>query len=125
VRFYLFSASLSSLASEHLSFELAGKIQSSPASEIAGHNHIFRAAIMQAFTVDKLRQRLDDILAMAETEEILIARDSGDNLMLVTEAGWRALQETAHLLATSLNEERLQQSLQQLRDEHLSRYEKK
>ena len=34
-----------------------------------------------------------------------------------TEAGWRALQETAHLLATSLNEARLQQSLQQLRAE--------
>lgn len=80
---------------------------------------------MQAFTVDKLRQQLDEILGIAETEEVLIARDSGDNLMLVTEASWRALQETAHLLATSLNEERLQQSLQQLRTEHLSRYEKK
>jgi antitoxin YefM len=80
---------------------------------------------MQAFTVDKLRQQLDEILGIAETEEILIARDSGDNLMLMTEASWRSLQETAHLLATSLNEERLQQSLQQLRDEHLSRYEKK
>ena len=80
---------------------------------------------MQAFTVDKLHQQLDDILGIAETEEVLIARDSGDNLILMTEAGWRALQETAHLLATSLNEERLQQSLQQLREEHLSRYEKK
>ena len=80
---------------------------------------------MQAFTVDKLHQQLDEILGIAETEEVLIARDSGDNLMLMTEASWRSLQETAHLLATSLNEERLQQSLQQLRDEHLSRYEKK
>ena len=80
---------------------------------------------MQAFTVDKLRQQLDEILGIAETEEVLIARDSGDNLMLMTEASWRSLQETANLLATSLNEERLQQSLQQLRDEHLSRYEKK
>ena len=80
---------------------------------------------MQAFTVDKLRQQLDEILGIAETDEVLIARDSGDNLMLMTEASWRSLQETAHLLATSLNEERLQQSLQQLRDEHLSRYEKK
>lgn len=80
---------------------------------------------MQAFTIDKLRQQLDDILDLAETEEVLIARDSGDNLMLVTEASWCSLQETAHLLATSLNEERLQQSLQQLRAEHLSRYEKK
>ena len=80
---------------------------------------------MQAFTVDKLHQQLDDILGIAETEEVLIARDSGDNLILMTEAGWRALQETAHLLATSLNEERLQQSLQQLSEEHLSRYEKK
>ena len=80
---------------------------------------------MQALTVDKLRQQLDEILGIAETEEVLIARDSGDNLMLMTEASWRSLQETAHLLATSLNEERLQQSLQQLRDEHLRRYEKK
>jgi len=81
--------------------------------------------MMQAFTVDKLRSQLDDILDMAEAEEILIARDSGENLMLVTESSWRALQETAHLLATSHNEERLQQSLQQLRVEHLSRYETK
>ena len=80
---------------------------------------------MQAFTVDKLHQQLDEILGIAETEEVLIARDSGENLILMTEASWRSLQETAHLLATSLNEERLQQSLQQLRDEHLSRYEKK
>jgi antitoxin YefM len=80
---------------------------------------------MQAFTVDKLHQQLDEILGIAEAEEVLIARDSGDNLIMVTEASWRSLQETAHLLATSLNEERLQQSLQQLRDEHLSRYEKK
>ena len=80
---------------------------------------------MQAFTLEKFRNRLDDILNMAEVEEVLIARDSGQNLILVTEGGWRALQETAHLLATSLNEERLQQSLQQLRAEHLSRHETK
>ncbi len=80
---------------------------------------------MQVFTVDTLRHRLDDILDIAESEEVLIARDSGDNLMLVTEAGWRALQEMAHLLATSLNDERLQQSLQQLRAEYLNRHETK
>lgn len=80
---------------------------------------------MQAFTVDKLHNQLDDILDMAKAEEILIARDSGENLMLVNESSWRALQETAHLLATSLNEERLQRSLQQLRIEHLSRHETK
>ena len=97
-------------------------MRSSPAIWSAGHHATFCTAIMQAFTVDKLRHRLDEILDMAETEEILIARDSGENLMIVTEAGWRALQETAHLLATSLNEERLQQSLQQLRAEHLSRH---
>ena len=80
---------------------------------------------MQAFTVDKLRLRLDDILDIAESEEVLIARDSGENLLLVTEASWRALQETAHLLATTLNEARLQQSLQELRAEYLSRHETK
>lgn len=80
---------------------------------------------MQAFTVDKLHHQLDEILVIAETDEVLIARDAGDNLMLVTEASWRVLHETVHLLATSLNAERLQQSLQQLRAEHLTRYEKK
>ena len=105
--------------------DYAGKMQPPYAIRLADHHAIFRTAIMQAFTVDKLRAQLDDILDMAEAEEVLIARDSGDNLMLVTEAGWRALQETAHLLATSLNEERLQQSLQQLRAEHLSRYDTK
>ncbi len=105
--------------------DYAGKMEASYAIRLADHQAIFRTTIMQAFTVDKLRAQLDDILDMAEAEEVLIARDSGDNLMLVTEAGWRALQETAHLLATSLNEERLQQSLQQLRAEHLSRYDTK
>ena len=100
-------------------------MQPLPASSVAGHHAIFRTAIMQAFTVDKLRKQLDDILDLAEVEEVLIARDSGENLMLITEADWRALQETAHLLATSLNEERLQQSLQQLRADHLSRHEAK
>jgi antitoxin YefM len=100
-------------------------MQPLPASSVAGHHAIFRTAIMQAFTVDKLRKQLDDILELAEVEEVLIARDSGENLMLITEADWRALQETAHLLATSLNEERLQQSLQQLRADHLSRHEAK
>jgi antitoxin YefM len=96
-----------------------------PAIRLADHHAIFCTAIMQAFTLEKFRNRLDDILDMAEVEEVLIARDSGQNLILVTEAGWRALQETVHLLATSLNEERLQQSLQQLRAEHLSRHETK
>lgn len=105
--------------------DYAGKMQPLPASSVAGHHAIFRTAIMQAFTVDKLRKQLDDILELAEVEEVLIARDSGENLMLITEADWRALQETAHLLATSLNEERLQQSLQQLRADHLSRHEAK
>jgi antitoxin YefM len=108
-----------------LPHEYASKMLLLPAISVAGHHAIFRTAIMQAFTVDKLRKQLDDILDMAEAEEILIARDSGENLMLVTEASWRTLQETAHLLATSLNEERLQQSLQQLRAEHLSRHETK
>lgn len=90
---------------------------------IAGPTDSFRTALMQAFTVDRLRQQFDDILGLAETEDIILTRNTGENLMLVSEARWRSLQETVHLLGTSLNEERLQQSLQQLRADYLTRHE--
>lgn len=74
---------------------------------------------MPTFSLAYLRTHLNEALTQVDAEEIVIARDCGDNLMLIKEADWRALQETVHLLSTPLNAERLQQSLQQVRAECL------
>eukprot|EP01036_Dinobryon_divergens_P053447 gene53447-biopygen44004 len=76
---------------------------------------------MHALSLDYLRTHLDEAVSLAEVGAVIITRDSGDNLLLVSESDWRTLQETAHVLATPLNAERLQHSLQLLRDEYLSK----
>ena len=76
---------------------------------------------MHALSLDYLRTHLDEAVSLTEVGAVIITRDSGDNLILVSESDWRTLQETAHVLATPLNAERLQHSLQLLRDEYLSK----
>lgn len=75
---------------------------------------------MPALSLSYFRHHIDEAIALAETGEVLIARDDGDNLLLMREAEWRSLQEIAHLLATPLNTDRLQQSLQMIRAEYLA-----
>jgi len=75
---------------------------------------------MPALSLHYFRHHLDEAFALAETDEVVIARDDGDNLLLVREAEWRSLQEIAHLLATPLNTDRLQQSLQMIRAAYLA-----
>ena len=74
---------------------------------------------MHALSLEYLRTHLDEAVSLAEIGELRITRDNGRNLVMINEADWRALQETAHLLATPLNAERLQQSLLSLRAEFL------
>jgi antitoxin YefM len=74
---------------------------------------------MASISLDYLRNHVDDAAALADAGEVVITRTAGDNLVLLKEADWRALQETVHLLSTPLNAERLQQSLSQVREEHL------
>lgn len=78
-----------------------------------------RSPPMHALSLEYLRTHLDEAVALAEIGELVITRDQGCNLVLVSEADWRTLQETAHLLATPLNAERLQQSLLSVRAEFL------
>ncbi|MES2535278.1 MAG: type II toxin-antitoxin system Phd/YefM family antitoxin [Pseudomonadota bacterium] len=74
---------------------------------------------MPSVSLDYLRTHLDETVALADAEEVVITRDAGENLMMVKEADWRALQETVHLLATPLNADRVQTSLQSVRIEYL------
>lgn len=79
-----------------------------------------RPPTMHALSLEYLRTHLDEAVALAEIGELVITRDQGCNLVMVSESDWRMLQETAHLLATPLNAERLQQSLLAARAEFLS-----
>lgn len=75
---------------------------------------------MPSFSLAYVKTHFDEALAQAQAEEVVIACDSGQNMMLVKETDWRALQETVHLLSNPLNAARLQESLQQMRAELLN-----
>ncbi|WDZ97020.1 type II toxin-antitoxin system Phd/YefM family antitoxin [Herbaspirillum sp. WKF16] len=78
---------------------------------------------MYSFNAKQLGERLPDILELADIDEVVVTRDSGENLVIVTESVWRSLQDAVHLFATDVNADRLVRSLQQLRADFLSQPE--
>jgi len=74
---------------------------------------------MYSLSANYLASHVNEVLELAGADEVLVTLDSSDNLMILKESSWRALQDIAHLFATPLNAERLQQSLQQVRDDYL------
>ncbi|MFL9878327.1 type II toxin-antitoxin system Phd/YefM family antitoxin [Herbaspirillum rhizosphaerae] len=74
---------------------------------------------MYSLSANYLASHVDEVLELADSDEILVTLDSSDNLMILKESTWRSLQDIVHLFATSVNAERLQQSLQQVRAEYL------
>ncbi|MBB5390647.1 MULTISPECIES: type II toxin-antitoxin system Phd/YefM family antitoxin [unclassified Herbaspirillum] len=75
---------------------------------------------MYSFSAKQLASRLSELIELADIDEVVITRDSGENLVIVKESVWRAMQDTAHLFATDINSDRLLRSLQQLRADLLS-----
>lgn len=74
---------------------------------------------MYSLSANYLAGHVDEVLELAGADEVLVTLDSSDNLMIMKESSWRALQDIAHLFATPLNAARLQRSLQQVRAEYL------
>jgi len=74
---------------------------------------------MYSLSANYLAGHVDEVLELADSDEILVTLDSSDNLMILKESTWRSLQDVVHLFATSVNAERLQQSLQQVRAAYL------
>lgn len=75
---------------------------------------------MYAFNAKHLADQLSDVLALADIDEVVVTQETGENLVIVKESVWRAMQETAHLFATDVNADRLLRSLQQLRTDFLA-----
>jgi len=75
---------------------------------------------MYSLSANYLASHVDEVLELASVDEVLIALDSSENLMILKESTWRSLQDIAHLFATSVNAERLQESLLQVRADYLT-----
>ena len=70
---------------------------------------------MYSFPVRQLSGRLDEVLELADIDEITLTRDHGESLVLVRESVWRGMLDTLHLSGTEINSDRLLRSLQQAR----------
>lgn len=68
---------------------------------------------MHAVSLKKFLQDPQMFLTTAEVEPILVVRDDAQNLICMSEAQWRTLQETLYLLQSPQNAERLQTGIQQ------------
>lgn len=75
---------------------------------------------MYSFSAKQLADQLPDLMELADIDEVVVTRDGGENLVIVRESVWRAMQDAAHLFATDINADRLLRSLQQLRADFLS-----
>lgn len=75
---------------------------------------------MYSFSAKQLAEQLPDLMELADIDEVVVTRESGENLVIVKESVWRAMQDAAHLFATDINADRLLRSLQQLRTDFLS-----
>jgi len=68
---------------------------------------------MRTTALAKFLQQPDSLATAAEVEPILLVRESAENLVLLSETDWHALQETIYLLQSTENMERLVASLDQ------------
>lgn len=68
---------------------------------------------MQSMSFAYFQHHIDEAMALLDSDEVCITRDSGNNAILVSEATWRTLQETMYLLGSPINADRLQASMQQ------------
>jgi PHD/YefM family antitoxin component YafN of YafNO toxin-antitoxin module len=68
---------------------------------------------MRAISLKKFLKNPEPLLNAAEIEPVVLVREDAENLIVLPEADWRALQETIHLLNAPLNAQRLKTSLTQ------------
>ena len=69
---------------------------------------------MHAISLKKFLKNPEPLLKAAEIEPVVLVREDAENLILLPEADWRALQETIHLLNAPLNAQRLNTSITQV-----------
>jgi antitoxin YefM len=71
---------------------------------------------MDVLTYSDARPKLNEIMerVVADHRPVVITRQGGEAVVLVSLADWTAIEETAHLLSSSRNAARLLSAIEQL-----------
>ena len=72
---------------------------------------------MTAVAYTQFRKRLDEFFAQAEDEAVIITRSDGQDRVLISKQEYESLLETAHLLSTTANANRLQSAMTEIETE--------
>jgi antitoxin YefM len=72
---------------------------------------------MTAIAYTQFRKRLDEFFAQAEDEAVIITRADGQDRVLISKQEYESLLETAHLLSTAANANRLQSAMTEIEAE--------
>ena len=72
---------------------------------------------MTAIAYSQFRRRLEEFVTQAEDEAVIITRADGHDLVLISKQEYESLMETAHLLSTTANANRLQAAMTEIEDE--------
>jgi antitoxin YefM len=72
---------------------------------------------MTAVAYTQFRKRLDEFFAQAEDEAVIITRSDGQDRVLISKQEYESLLETAHLLSTTANANRMQSAMTEIEAE--------
>ena len=72
---------------------------------------------MTAIAYTQFRRRLEEFFAQAEEDAVIITRSDGHDRVLISKQEYDSLLETAHLLSTTANANRLQAAMTEIEAE--------
>lgn len=72
---------------------------------------------MDVVTYSEARARLKDVMdrVVADKTEIIVTRQKAEAVVMVSLSEWNSMVETAHLLSSPANAERLRRSIEQMK----------
>lgn len=72
---------------------------------------------MTAIAYTQFRRRLEEFFAQAEEDAVIITRSDGHDRVLISKQEYDSLMETAYLLSTTANANRLQAAMTEIEAE--------
>lgn len=72
---------------------------------------------MTAIAYSQFRKHIDEFFAQSEDEAVIITRADGHDRVLMSKQEYESLVETAHLLSTTANANRLQAAMTEIEAE--------
>lgn len=72
---------------------------------------------MTAIAYTQFRRRMEEFFAQAEEDAVIITRSDGQDRVLISKQEYDSLLETAHLLSTTANANRLQAAMTEIEAE--------